>query len=229
MDAKQPERPHVGLFAAIGEEVLPKQYIEVHMRHTQALTFLLFLILSFTGCGKSADTARLELARLNTPFTEKEFLESARQGDSTAVGLFIDAGMNLEAKDGVGQTALMTATLADQLETVKILLAKKADPNAKDRFGGTALMTAVWKGNKEIVLSLLDSGVDLNTAADNGMTALMFAAWGNHSEISRLLLDNGADPDLKDENGWTALMRADFKGHAELVSILTESQRDNEH
>jgi ankyrin repeat protein len=186
---------------------------------------LLFLIFSFTGCGKSANAARLELAQMNIPYTEMNFIESARLGNSTAVGLFIDSGMNLEARDGAGQTALMTATLANQPETVRVLLARRAEPNAKDRFGGTALMTAAWKGNKEIVLLLLASGVDLNATADNGMTALMFAAWENHPEISKVLLERGADPDLRDKNGWTALMRAEFKGHSEVVNILKEPQR----
>src|SRR5262245_53044650 len=111
------------------------------MPRAQILPLLLLLIFSFTGCGKSASAARQELAQMNIPFTEMDFIENARQGNSTAVGLFIDAGMNLEARDSVGQTALMTATLANQPETVKVLLAKGADPDAKDKFGGTALMT----------------------------------------------------------------------------------------
>jgi len=197
------------------------------MLHKQVLPFLLFLIPGLTGCAKSGDAARMQLAQMNIPFTEMDLIENARQGNSAAVALFIDAGMNLEARDRVGQTPLMAATLGNQLETVKVLLARKADPNAHDKYGGTALMTAAWKGNKEIVLSLLGSGVDPNARANNGMTALMFAAWENQIEISKVLLEEGADPDLRDKEGWTALMRADFKGHTETVSILTEPQRHN--
>src|SRR5262245_22298376 len=138
---------------------------KVQMRRVQLSTLLMFLIFSFTGCGKRADAARMELAQVNIPFTEMDFIENARQGNSTAVGLFIDAGINLEAKDRVGQTALMTAALASQLDTARLLLAKGADPNAKDKFGGTALMTATWKGNKEMVLALLANGADLNVRA----------------------------------------------------------------
>jgi ankyrin repeat protein len=195
------------------------------MIRAQILPLLLFLIFSFTGCGKNDDAARLELAQMNISYTEMDFIETARQGNSTAVGLFIDAGINLEARDSVGQTALMTATLADQLDTVRVLIAKRADLNAKDNYGGTALMTAAWKGNKEIVLSLLNSVVDLNAKADNGMTALMFAAWGNHTEIVTVLLEKGADSGLRDKNGWTALMRAVFKGHTEVANILRKPQR----
>jgi hypothetical protein len=196
---------------------------KVYMPRTQIL-LLLFLSFSLTGCGKSASAARQELAQMNIPFTEAEFLETARQGNSTAASLFIDAGINVEAKDSVGQTALMTATLANQLETVKVLLAQGADPNATDKFGGTALMTAAWKGNKEIALSLLAHDADLNAKANNGMTALMFAAWENHTQLSKVLLEKGADPGLKDQNGWTASMRADFKGHTQVANLLKVPQ-----
>src|SRR5262245_40830140 len=158
------------------------------MRRVHVWPLLLLSILGFAGCGKSTQAARMELAQMNIPYTEMNFIETARQGNSTAVSLFIDAGMDLEAHDRVGQTALMTATLANQLETVSVLLAKGADPNAKDKYRGTALMTAAWKGNREIVLSLLDGGAHVNAKANNGMTALMFAAGENHAEVSRLLL-----------------------------------------
>ncbi|HEU4387972.1 MAG TPA: ankyrin repeat domain-containing protein [Blastocatellia bacterium] len=195
------------------------------MPRAPILILLPYLILSFTGCGRSSDSARFELAQMNIPYTETDFIESARQGNSTAVGLFIDAGINLEARDRVGQTALMSATLANQLETINVLLAKRADPNAKDKYAGTALMTAAWKGNKEAVVSLLARGADLNARADNGMTPLMFAAWEDHVDVVKLLLEKGADRDLQDQNGWTALMRADFKGHKEVVNILSEAQQ----
>lgn len=197
---------------------------EAYMLHRKSLPLLLLLIPVLTACADSGAAARMQLAQMNIPFTENDFIDNARQGNSAAVTLFIDAGMSLEARDRVGQTPLMAATLADQIETVRLLLARKANPNAHDKYGGTALMTAAWKGNDEIVLSLLASGVDLNAKANNGMTALMFAAWENHIEISRVLLEKGADPDLRDREGWTALMRADFKGHKETVSILTEPQ-----
>jgi hypothetical protein len=93
------------------------------MLHKRFLPLLLFLIVGLAGCGKSAADARIQLAQMNIPFTEVDFIENARQGNSQAVSLFIDAGMNLEARDRVGQTPLMTATLANQLETVRLLLA----------------------------------------------------------------------------------------------------------
>ena len=56
----------------------------------------------------------------------------------------------------------MAATLNNQPETVKLLLASAADPNAHDRYGGTALMTAAWNGNRDIALALINGRADLN-------------------------------------------------------------------
>lgn len=71
----------------------------------RAQIFLLVFALAIfsTSCGKRADAARLELAQMEIPFTEMAFIDSARQGNASAVGLFLDAGISVEAKtyDGI--------------------------------------------------------------------------------------------------------------------------------
>lgn len=179
-----------------------------------------------TGCGKSADAARFELAQMNIPFTERAFIDTVRQGDTSALALFLDAGMSTETKTYDGQPALSVAALSNQADALKLLLIRGADPNDRDKHGGTALMTACWKGNSETVNTLLAERADLNTQAANGMTALMFAAWEGHAEIVETLLEKGADPGISDTEGWTALMRATFKGHANTAKVLLERGAD---
>jgi hypothetical protein len=99
---------------------------------------MLTLLAVLAGCGKGSDRAQLELAQMNIAYTEPDFIKSAREGNAAAVSLFLDAGMNIEAKTKEGQTALMVAALEDHAETVKILLENGADVNAKNRFNGTA-------------------------------------------------------------------------------------------
>lgn len=109
---------------------------------------LLFLLLlaALTGCGKSESVARNELAQMNIVYSDASFIEQASQGNAGAVSLFMDAGINPEARNNEGQTALMAATLSNHVETVKVLLEKGANVNAANKFGGTALMIASWKG-----------------------------------------------------------------------------------
>ena len=192
------------------------------MMRTIIFPLIFVLAILSTGCQNSADVARLELAQMNLPFTETAFIDAVRQGDTSALALFLDAGMSTEAKTYEGQPVLSVAALSNQADALKLLLMKGADPNGKDKFGGTALMTACWKGNPETVNALLAEGSDLNTQAANGMTALMFASWGDHAEIVETLLEKGADPGVSDKDGWTALMRAVFKGHINTAKVLLE-------
>jgi ankyrin repeat protein len=190
----------------------------------RTIIFPLILALSIfsTGCRKSADAARLELAQMNIPFTEAAFIDTVRRGDASTLALFLDAGMSTETKTYDGQPVLSVAALSNQADALELLLMKGADPNAKDQYGGTALMTASWKGNSKIVNALLAKGPEVNARAANGMTALMFASWDGHTEVVEALLEKGADPSIRDEGGWTALMRAVFKGNTDAAKVLLE-------
>src|SRR5262245_36051564 len=108
------------------------------MRRIQSTFTALLLLVALVGCGKSRDAARAELAQMNIAYTDKAFIESAREGNATAVALFIDAGMNPDTKNNAGQSALEAAVLTNQVNTVKVLLDKDADVNAKNKFNGTA-------------------------------------------------------------------------------------------
>ena len=61
----------------------------------------LSLLVALAACGKSRDAARAELAQMNIAYTDKAFVESAREGNATAVALFIDAGINPDTKKTV--------------------------------------------------------------------------------------------------------------------------------
>ena len=140
---------------------------------------LLSLTLAIAACGKKASAARAALAKMNAPFTAASFVESAHQGKTDLVGIFLDAGMDPDAKVSDGRTALEAAVLANQVEVVKLLIARGADVNTKNRYQGTALMNAVFKGQSETVRLLLDAGAEIDARDRGGMTALMYAAWFN--------------------------------------------------
>jgi ankyrin repeat protein len=203
-----------------------RQQDQLTMTRTIIFPLIFVLAIFSTGCRKGADAARLELAQMNIPFTEMAFIDTARQGDTSALALFLDAGMSAQTKTYDGQPVLSVAALFNQADALKLLLKRGADLNGKDKHGGTALMTACWKGNSETVNAMLAEGPDLNTQAANGMTALMFASWEDHAEIVETLLDKGADPGISDKDGWTALMRAVFKGHTNTAKVLLERGAD---
>lgn len=94
-------------------------------------------------------TARKDLQQMGIEYTEQQFAKSAGQGDMTAVGLFFDAGMDVNAGGGA---ALGLAAGRGQLEMVKLLLSKGAKPTSN------ALQFARTRGHAEIEKILVEAG-----------------------------------------------------------------------
>jgi ankyrin repeat protein len=83
---------------------------------------------------------------------------AARKGHTEVVLAILDADARLhphnpmvDARNALGQTALMVASEAGKLETVKALLERKADPNVKASNKLTALKAAQQNGHGDVV------------------------------------------------------------------------------
>ena len=74
---------------------------------------------------------------MNVNYTASDFIEHARQGNADTVKLFLDGGIDTEVATRDGQTALMAAALANQIDVVKLLLEHDANVNAKKKPAGT--------------------------------------------------------------------------------------------
>ena len=133
-----------------------------------------------------------ELEQLDIPWSADSFTSRAKSGDIGAVQLFLDAGMDPEAKDTSGGTAMGNAAYSGHIDIVKLLLDHKADVNTKAKESRTALMDAALGGHTDIVKLLLDHKADVNAKTAGGNTALMNAAYGEHTETVQLLKEAGA-------------------------------------
>jgi uncharacterized protein len=101
---------------------------------------------------------------------------ASKRGHFEVVKVLVAGGVNVNAKDKEGETALIEAAY-DHFEIVKTLLASGADVNARTRRGWTALMEAAVNDNFEIVKALLDNGADINAQDIGGDTALNWASY----------------------------------------------------
>jgi ankyrin repeat protein len=103
-------------------------------------------------------------------------------------------------------TPLMRAAFSADLELVKLLLAKGADPNIRSKDYETMLESAAGLGfiqgyskgktsaeRLEVVKLFVGLGADVNAADDYGITALMAAANMGDVSIIQYLVDQGAD------------------------------------
>jgi hypothetical protein len=115
----------------------------------------------------------------------EDFFNAAIRGPAASIQALLDQGVDINARDINGCTALILASGNGRLDVVQALLAKGPDINAKcgER---TALIVAAWFGHREVVRVLLDKGADVNAKDHNG-TALDAARIRSHADIIALL------------------------------------------
>ncbi len=75
---------------------------------------------------------------------ERGFLWACEYGHNKVVEFLLARGVNIQADDNTGQTALHHAVLGAHVETIRLLLAHGANPEARNPYGGTALGQALW-------------------------------------------------------------------------------------
>ena len=141
------------------------------------------------------------------------------RGDLARVRALLSNPSLIDAADADGTTPLMHAVLNADLDCVRLLLQKGADPNLRNHFGATALMWAVDDSGK--VEELLKGGAAVNVKSNRGTTPLLAASliWGNHTVVDKLLA-KGADVSAIDSDGWTPLVKAAASGDSAIVRTL---------
>jgi ankyrin repeat protein len=128
--------------------------------------------------------------------------------DDDAAAAFGFGGRRPAPKDGGGLTALVYAALADDVESVKVLLAAGADINQVTDYGWSALLVATQNRYYKLGEFLLGHGADVNLANKGGWTPLYLATDNrniesgdypvrkpdmDHLDYIKLLLDKGAN------------------------------------
>lgn len=137
--------------------------------------------------------------------------------------LLIEKGADPKLRYQDRYDPLYAAANQGELEIVKALLAKGAQPNvAESEQGWTPLLTAVARNNQEMVRLLLEKGADPNfTKLKGGYAPLHMATHRGNAEVVKLLLARGARLDLKMDNGQTALDVAREEKKQALIELLS--------
>jgi ankyrin repeat protein len=153
---------------------------------------------------------------------KEEMLRSASfAGYLGIVRELIPQGVNINAQENGGWTALMYAAAKGNLDIFQILLAAGADVNIKEHSGATALSESAYWGHLEIVNLLLSAGAEVN-GIDNeeDSVPLIKAIYFGRIQIVKILLAAGANPHLRDENGKTSLEIAIEHQKPEIADLL---------
>ncbi len=122
------------------------------------------------------------------------------------VQILLDHGVNVNAVQHLGETALMVvAQINGNINHIgKLLLKYGADPNIQDINGRTALHKALTNNNSMLVRYLLEHGADPNIQDYNGRTVLFSIsyAWCARDKL-RILLEYGANTNIQNNDGLT--------------------------
>jgi ankyrin repeat protein len=82
---------------------------------------------------------------------------------------------------------------ASDIDIVRMLLDKRADPNAKSQSGSTPLHTVAFTGDRSSLDLLLKHGADRAITNNDGKTAADIARERGHGEIAERLAARVAD------------------------------------
>ncbi len=127
--------------------------------------------------------------------------------------------VDLQAVNPKGETALMLVAHAGELELVRLLVERGAEPN---RPGWTALHYAASAGHAPIVRYLIEQNAYIDAQSPNRTTPLMMAARHKQIDAMRLLLELGADPSAVNEAGLRAADYLERAGEPEQAKWLRE-------
>ena len=140
------------------------------------------------------------------------------------------AGANLGALETDRYDAVTIAAVADDEETLRLLLSLGASAKlVTSRYDGTALIAAAHLGHAGVVKQLIDAGAPLDHINNLHWTAVIEAivlgdGGARHQETLRALIDAGANLMLPDRQGNTPLTLARKRGYTEMVQMLERAR-----
>ena len=158
--------------------------------------------------------------------------DAAIEGDLGALAAALADGLDIDARDAQGRTAILAATVARQTAAVAALLDAGADVDLQDDRLDNPFLYAGAEGLLDILRLVNAAGADPAITNRYGGIALIPASERGHVETVRYLLaESDIDVDHVNRLGWTALLEAILlsdggPAHQEIVRLLIEHGAD---
>lgn len=148
--------------------------------------------------------------------------DSAAEGKTDILRTLVDYFDNVDIRDEQGNTPLLYATMAGNINSVRSLLFMDADPNIKNYRGTTPLYAAIFSGRADLTALLLEHGADPAEVTSNNQSLLMIAATLKNKAIMEQLFAHTPNMDVnaKMANGDTILHHAIKQQSIPMVQLL---------
>lgn len=141
------------------------------------------------------------------------------------VKLLLAHHAQVDAANGIGETALILALQQGNEASARLLLSAGANVRLGDRRGTTPLIAAAPNGSAEIIKTLLAAGAARDARMDDGRTALSWSTFNGNIPALQVLLAAGSDPNIRAKDGLTPLRDAVVGGggHPQAVVLLLKA------
>jgi len=148
-------------------------------------------------------------------------IQAVKGSEADLVRALVRKGVDVNAPDVDGTTALHWAARLDSPAIAELLVRAGARPNVANRYGVTPLSLAAANGSGRMMQRLLEAGADPKVVSGDGETVLMTASRSGTAEGVKLVLARGVDVNAREKRrGTTALMWAAGDDHAEIIRQL---------
>ncbi|WP_148716591.1 ankyrin repeat domain-containing protein [Chitinolyticbacter meiyuanensis] len=172
------------------------------------------------------EKAQAELEERGLSASARDFHQSVSRGDEAAIGLFLRAGLPVDARDEQEWTPLIRSAFEGNATMAEALLRVGGAIHAHDADGYGALHWAALNGHEGAVELLLKHGARVDAVSKHGFTPLIQAATRGQAKVLRRLIAAGAQVNATTFDGWTALHKAVANGHLEASVVLLDHGAD---
>lgn len=142
----------------------------------------------------------------------------------------LESGADVETRDSTNRTPLLIASLNDDLDSAKALVAAGANPNTQDDMLQSAWLVTGVTGSVAMLELLLTANPppDLKLRNRYGGVSVIPASERGHVDYVRRVLKTGVEVNHVNNLGWTALLEAVILGdgsskYADICGILLEA------
>ncbi len=150
------------------------------------------------------------------------------RGDLERVRTLVKQGVDVNAAQGDGMTALHWAASRGNAQLAELLIEADANTRAVTRIGAyTPLHVASRSGSAAVLKALLEAGADASAKTTAGITPLHLGALAGDPDVISALLDRGADVNVKEPAwGQTPLMLAAVQNRVDAITLLLKRGAD---
>jgi len=143
--------------------------------------------------------------------------------NNTIIDRALGFGINLEAKDINGDTALLYAVVSENIGGIQKLCKYGINIENIGNKGQTPLMYAAEKLKLKSVKELIRQGANVNFKSSNGEAIITNTIFHNGNyDIIKELVESGADIEARTKSRLTPLMIALSQGHNDIAKYLVD-------